>query len=262
MLGSCTSGSSSSSDSTVPTARDSSVNLGQTRLQPTPSGNGVPQSSAALVRTGEDQQLPAMDKGYTESEYVLSGAASTYTGPATGPAVATGQGGPYSTRILVRQPTDPSRFSGRVMVEPLNTSGGAEIDVIWAQIGPMLEAEGDAWIGVTERAGAVDALKKFDAERYAPLDLPVNDYAWDILRHVGALTKVGGGESPLRGVTAEHTYMAGFSQSGVEVATFANAVGATAVMSDGAAVYDGYLPAGHAASLTPLQSGAAALPNI
>ena len=223
---------------------------------------GSAQSSARAARVGADGQIPSMDPGYTESEYVLSGVASTYTGPATGPAVVAGQGAPYSTRLLVRQPTDPSRFSGRVMVEPLNTSGGAEIDVVWAQIGPMLEAEGDAWIGVTERAGAVDALKTFDAERYASLDLPVNDYAWDILRQVGALTKVGGAANPLGELMAEHTYMGGFSQSGVEVATFAGAFGDTASMSDGTAVYDGYLPAGHAASLTPLQSGASPLPKF
>ena len=151
---------------------------------------------------------------------------------------------------------------GAVFVEPLNTSGGAEIDAVWALIGPMLEENGDAWIGVTERAGAADALKTFDPQRYAGLDLPVNDYAWDILRQVGALTKEGGSQSPLQGLTAEHTYMGGFSQSGVEVGTYANAFHDTASMSDGTPVYDGYLPAGHASSLTPLQSGAAALPKF
>ena len=90
----------------------------------------------------------------------------------------------------------------------------------------------------------------------------MNDYAWDVLRQVGALTKEGGSQSPLGGVTAEHTYMGGFSQSGVEVATYANAFHGTAAMSDGTPVYDGYLPAGHASSLTPLQSGAAALPSF
>ena len=109
-----------------------------------------------------DGQLPALDQSYRETEFLLSGTATTYTGPATGPALPSGAADPYVTRVLVRQPIDPSRFSGRVFVEPLNTSGGAEIDAVWAQIGPMLEENGDAWIGVTERAGAVDALKKFD----------------------------------------------------------------------------------------------------
>ena len=262
MVGACTGSSSSSPDTTVAEARHSTVDLSAVRLQPIPEGGGNAQSSANVARVGSEGQLPAMDQSYTEAEYELSGTAATYTGPATGPAVATGTTDPYVTRVLVRQPTDPSQFSGRVFVEPLNTSGGAEIDAVWAQIGPMLEANGDAWIGVTERAGAIAALKTFDPQRYAGLDLPVNDYAWDILRQVGALTKEGGSQSPLHGVTAEHTYMGGFSQSGVEVGTYANAFHDTASMSDGTPVYDGYLPAGHASSLTPLQSGDAALPKF
>lgn len=64
-----------------------------------------------------------------ESEYLLAGAAAVYGGPVTGP----------------------------VTVEslPLNTSGGPEADVLWGTIAPLIESRGDAWVGVTVRAGRV-----------------------------------------------------------------------------------------------------------
>ena len=70
--------------------------------------------------------------------------------------------------------------------------------MVWGQASELLRADGDAWIGVTERASSVGPLQAFDAERYADVDVPTNDVAWDILRHVGALLKGAGGDEPAR----------------------------------------------------------------
>jgi Alpha/beta hydrolase domain len=57
-------------------------------------------------------------------------------------------------------------------------------------------------------------------------------------------------------------YVGGYSQSGVDVATFASAFNGGTRMADGSAVYDGYLPAAHAASMTPLQAGGSVVPTF
>ena len=99
-----------------------------------PAGNGVPQRSATAADAR--QPLPAT---YTESEYLLEGTASTYDGPATGPVTVATSGNPFVTRILVRAPKDASHFSGSVWVEPMNTSGGGDLDAVWSSIAPLIE---------------------------------------------------------------------------------------------------------------------------
>ena len=221
----------------------------EVELLPVPGGDGTAHAASG-----------SLPEGYTEAEHLLSGIAAIYTGSANEPATPTGDEVDYVTRLLVRQPADPRDFSGRVFVEPFNTSGGADADVLWAQIAPLLVANGDAWVGVTERASSVAELQAFDAVRYAEIDVPANDVAWDILRQVGGRLKEGGDGSPLGDLTAERVYMGGYSQSGVEVATFAGAISTDTRMEDGTSVYDGFLPAAHSGSLTPLRSGTAALP--
>ncbi len=249
----CSSGGSpaDSADATTTTAAPTpraDLDLRAVRLAPLPEGDGGPLPSASL------------SPDYTEQEHLLSGEAMTYSGPASEPATPTGDSVAYVTRVLVRFPSDRRDFSGRVWVEPYNTSGGGELDAVWALLAPMLQDNGDAWVGVTERFGSVSALQSTDPVRYAAIDIPTNDVAWDILRQVGGLLKEGGDQSPLGEMTARHLYLSGYSQSGVEVASFASAFNEDTRMQDGSAVYDGYLPAAHAASLTALESGTAALP--
>jgi hypothetical protein len=55
--------------------------------------------------------------GYTEEEFFFSG---------------TTLGGPYTSRMLVRRPTSPARFSGTVVVEWLNVSSGYDVDALVA----------------------------------------------------------------------------------------------------------------------------------
>src|SRR6185436_2928742 len=65
--------------------------------------------------------------GYEEQEYFLEGTATAYQ--AAGEFTADGKWevtptttAPYKTRMLVRRPTDPSKFNGTVVVEWLNVS--------------------------------------------------------------------------------------------------------------------------------------------
>jgi hypothetical protein len=233
------------------------VDLNEVQVDPVPYGNGVPNLSAATPSA--DAPLP---KSYVESEYLLVGAAAVYRGPVTGPVKVESSDHSFVTRMLVRAPADAAIFSGSVWVEPFNTSGGPEADVLWDAIAPLIASRGDAWVGVTVRAGQVDRLKEFDAVRYADLDLAENAYEWDVLRDVGTLLKTNDAKSPLAALSVEHVYLGGYSQSGVDTATFATAVNETTRLADGAAVYDGYLIGARESNLTPLQSADTIIPKF
>ncbi|MGV0046832.1 alpha/beta hydrolase domain-containing protein [Mycobacterium colombiense] len=224
-----------------------------TQLLKMPCGAGIPETSATRPPSQFDETLPEFSDDYAEAEQLLSGTASCYAGPATGPATAVSDGHRYVTRVLARYPKDVSRFSGRVVVEPFNTTYGLDRDALWLHVASLLQAQGDAWIGITVRATSATQLAGYDPQRYADVEIPSNDLAWDLLRAIGAALKDGGEHSPLRHLPVRHVYLGGYSQSGVDTATFAAAFGAPA--GDGHQAYDGFFPACHAASLTPLAVG-------
>lgn len=221
-----------------------------TRLLEIPRGAGVPEASATRPPSEFDDDLPEFSEDYTEVEYLLAGTANRYTGPAIGPPTVVSGGHRYVTRVLARYPKEPSRFSGRVMVEPFNTTYGLDRDALWLHVAGLLQVQGDAWIGITERATSATQLKGYDPQRYADIEIGSNDLAWDLLAAIGRILKEGGEHSPLRHLPVRHVYLGGYSQSGVDTATFAATFGALTRPT-----YDGFFPACHAASLTPLAIG-------
>ena len=78
---------------------------------------------------------PPVPDGYVEQEYFFSGTGTIYEYTPTGvqlvspcPAAATaGCTIPYTTRMLVLRPIKPNKFSGTVVVEPLNPSANFDI---------------------------------------------------------------------------------------------------------------------------------------
>jgi Alpha/beta hydrolase domain len=136
--------------------------------------------------------------GYVEKEYVLEGEATAYE-----PAGELGEDGhwavteagtaPYRTRILVRRPADPDAFDGTVFVEWLNVTAGVDGDPDFGLMHPELLGHGSAYVGVSaQRAGIegggvlpvpgveVQALKRWDPERYGGLTHPGDPYSYDI----------------------------------------------------------------------------------
>jgi len=254
-------GEDESARSTTPAARR--VDVSQVRLEPVPSGGGVAQPSATAVRSHAGDEVPRLSESYAETEYLLHGEAHTYSGSPIGTPMLETSGNRYTTRILIRRPVRDADFSGRVFIEPFNTTLDRDLDALWARrLGPLFERNGDIWIGVTVRSLGADNAKDFDPVRYADLELPVNDYAWDILRQLGRLVKDGGEPSPLGDLDVQYLYMGGYSQSGVDTAAFLSAFHAFTRTEEGSPIYDGSLPAAHAASITELQSGDARLPGF
>jgi len=205
--------------------------------------------------------------GYEEQEYFISGTARVYNWPAVGRLESFAQG-PYTTRILVRRPRNPAKFSGTVIVEALNPSLRYDAAIMWIESQNYFVEHGDVYVGVTVKPVAIDSLQRFDPQRYAPLSmknplppsqtcpqsqLPAapgglppesspateNGLIWDILSQTGALVRSPAG--PLRDLRVSRVYLTGDSQSGAFVLIYANAIHPFATLADGKPIYDGYL---------------------
>ena len=60
--------------------------LRESMAVPVPNGAGAACSTARIHRLWEGESVPVLAKGYVETEYLLSGWASTYSGPAPDPS--------------------------------------------------------------------------------------------------------------------------------------------------------------------------------
>jgi Alpha/beta hydrolase domain len=128
------------------------------------------------------------DYGYTEQEFFFDGAANVYSAPApsggvgnnaasaaTATIVSTGH--PYRSRLLVRRPTDATKFNGVVVVEWLNVTNGYDTDVHWFYQKEFFLRAGYAWVGVSAQNAGLsntpNGLKVWSPLRYSTLN--VND---------------------------------------------------------------------------------------
>ena len=245
----------------------------------TPSVVAVPQVMGPIPVTPKSWPFNAADHsvtnrdlskdGYVEREYFIYGDANVYDWPAIGKLESFARG-PYTTRILVRRPKDPSKFSGTVIVEALNPSLRYDAPIMWMESQDYFIHRGDAYVGVTVKPVAVHSLKLFDPVRYAPLSfknplppsetcpqsqlppapggLPPesspateNGLIWDILSQTGALVRSRSHANPLHDLKVTRVYLTGDSQSGAFVLIYANAIHPFAKLDDGKPVFDGYL---------------------
>jgi hypothetical protein len=214
----------------------------------------------------QKKPLRLEELGYAESEYLVHGQASVYDRSDQGPR-ALAQG-PYTTRILVRRPKDARRFSGIVIVEPMNPSEDADLPIMWAESYQQFIADGDAWVGITIKPNTIAALKAFDPVRYATVSMPnpraapacaaseINAFsrpttpadesglAWDMLSQVGMLLKTPASAAPLLGRPAKRLYMTGQSQTAGYARLYASLFSQRVVGLDSRPLYDGYLYSG------------------
>ncbi|WP_076813677.1 alpha/beta hydrolase domain-containing protein [Pseudofrankia asymbiotica] len=182
--------------------------------------------------------------GYVQQEYAASGTATSYR--AVGSLAGNGRWtfapngtAPYNTRVLVRRPADPAKFSGNVLVEWLNVSGGVDADPEWANLYEEITRRGDAWVGVSaQRIGveggqvlvtvpgagsdlAGQGLKKIDAARYGSLAHPGDGFAFDMFTQVARGLRAG---AALDGLHPQRMIAAGESQSAFAMTTYYNGV--------------------------------------
>ena len=206
-----------------------------------------------------DAPIELTAAGYVEEEHFIGGPATAY-GP-VGPWLPDGrwQAQPttsarFLTRILVRRPADPDAFNGVVVVEWLNVTSGRDLDGVFRPTHTELLDKGYAWVGVSVQKVGVDDLKRRDPDRYAALNHPGDNYAYDILTRAGRI--VADPASPvLGGLHPEVVLAAGASQSASGLLTYVNAVQPVA------GVYDGFLLVSHLGGGMALSTGAAMPPS-
>jgi Alpha/beta hydrolase domain len=260
----------------------------EAELVATPRATAVPVSATNqpfLAAARAEQPVSLDAAGYAESEFVVSGVANVYDWTTNGRATELSVHAtevPYATRMLLRRPTDPRKFSGFVFVELLDAGDLYDRAPLWGLSWQQFLRRGDAWVGLTVTPAAIAALRRFDSVRYAGLtfahqqaadchpaatDLRANPpdtesgLAWDAIAQVGALLRSGSKENPLLDLNPRHVIAAGYGEAGAYIVTYANALHAALRLGDGAPIYDGYLSAAGAQLAVPINHCVPALPE-
>ena len=225
---------------------------GQGSQVPVPKATVMPVTAQSYPFAAADHVMTPFDLNradYVEQEFLVSGTANVYDWGVDRVLKVVTPNAPYTTRILVRRPRSAGAFSGAVFVEPLYTPRRWDWPMMWGYLRDGMIARGDAWVGVTMPGANLAGLKRFNAERYAPLSFANPTPAvpcpgtenrsdiepglrWDALSQIAALLKSRESGQPLADLRVAAVYLT--VQAG-DLETYANAVQPVA------RVYDGFL---------------------
>ena len=223
-----------------------------------PSGSGthgypydaVPQTPAAPGAP----YINLSEVGYAEREFTMSGGATVY-----------GQSGfwssngrwsvsnaqtnvPYTTRLLVRYPTNPAKFNGTVVFEWLNDTTGGDQDPVWSQLYNELIKQGYAYVGVTAQRPGMKDLAAWDPPRYGALGDSTDGESYDIFTQAAQVVKANSA-TLLGGLTPKELIGTGDSQSAFRLDTYVNAIQPVSH------AFNGFLAVGRAATAAPIGEG-------
>ena len=190
--------------------------------------------------------------GYEQAEYFISGTANAYTNTAPlgtdgmWSVAPSGTTAAYKTRIMVYRPTNPKKFSGTVIVEWLNVSGGVDANPDWTQSHVELLREGVAWVGVSAQFVGVEGgpalvgvislpLKQVNPARYGSLHHPGDTFSYDMFSQAGQAVRTPSGPSPLGTLKVKRVIAVGESQSAFRLVNYINGIHPITH------VYDGFL---------------------
>ena len=169
---------------------------------------------------------------YIVKEYFISGMAA---------------GQPYTTRVLIRRPSDVKKFSGIVVAEPMHSSGNSWM---FHFTHTYVMTRGD--ISMEILVGTPMLLQQSNMERYKELAL-TGGQTNEIIAQVGALIKKNPKDGPLEGLPLRKMTLMGTSQSAGTVTAYLPA-SVVYRLVDMKPIYDGFLPTS--------QGGANQLPKI
>jgi hypothetical protein len=224
----------------------------------------VPKASGPIATSAASHPLmaanitePAIDlaaRGYVEEEFFVSGTGNVYDWQADGSIAVRSAGLPYTTRILVRRPSNRDRFSGTVLVDVGNRALAFDTFGVWGQLQNHLLSNGHIWVGVTAFSVNIGSMKKLDSARYAPLSFPKpaeqcgpanrpaefeDGIRWDVISQVAALLKSDSASNPVSGYRVQHVYAT--MQSGGDLPTYVAAMAHNVQLESRKPVYDAYL---------------------
>jgi hypothetical protein len=164
---------------------------------------------------------------YLTKEYFVSGTAN---------------GQPYKTRLVIRKPSDDSKFSGLILAESMHPSGNP-----WMFHFTHVYAMSSGHIGVEILTSATQGFAEFNPERYRDLQIG-NGQVNEVIAQVGALLKSKQNDNPLAGLPVRKMILAGSSASAGVVVTYMPAH-MTWRLADMKPIYDGFLPTSNASNI-------------
>ncbi len=207
--------------------------------------------------------------GYGAEEYLLCGRANTYApvAMADAPNMLTRDmpadmarresyvrpilkaNAPYCTRVLLYRPSDPARFSGRVVVETAHPLDGGRA-IVWSQLSGYFAQHGDIYLGIASPV-TFESLKTSNPKRYARLQGADATQLWGMIAQLGALVKSGHFPGIPR-VRLHTLLLTGYSWTGVAVTTFANFHHDDARLAARTPVFDGYVTIANSMYVRPI----------
>ena len=218
---------------------------------PSPTVEGPITPSSGISFVGSTLFAPS-SVGYEQSEFFLSGKATSYTSatPLTKngrwkvkPATAAA----YKTRVVVYRPIDPKRFNGTVVVEWLNVTAGIDAPAAWLNAHVQMIRDGMAYVGVDAQAGGINGdansiatsygaggLRQSDPARYGSLQHPGDSYSYSIYQQAGQAVHTSASQL-LGGLHPKRVLALGESQSAFRMVTYINAL-----QPQSPGIYDGY----------------------
>ncbi len=234
-------------------ARASSPTL--TEIPPGSGQHGYPYD--AVPATPAIAGAPSIDLsalGYVEREFTMSGGADVYR--QNGLWFSDGRWStsvaqtnvPYTTRLLVRYPTDPAKFNGTVVFEWLNDTTGGDQDPVWSELYNELLSQGYAYVGVTAQTAGMSDLKAWDPQRYGALGDSNDGQSYDIFTQAAEAVRADSA-TLLGGLKPQKLIATGDSQSAFRIDTYVNAIQPLTH------AFDGFMAVGRAVTAAPLGNG-------
>ncbi len=193
----------------------------------------VPEVVAVAADAGQTGQLFGKSIGIDEYDYLEEEFFFTGTSPA------------YTSRMVVHRPADPEKFTGTVYVEWYNVTGGIDMGVFWALNREYFMREGHVHVGVSAQQIGADALKTYDAQRYAAINHP-GDTAANAIFSQAAMAIRSQAELLLGpGMSVQTVLGGGQSQSSGRLARYIDGVPPTDRFYDGYLLHSGGTPTGN-----------------
>jgi len=150
---------------------------------------------------------------------------------------------PYTSRMLVRRPKDPAKFTGTVFVEWYNVSGGIDFDPLWNYSWEYFMREGHVEVSVSAQVVGANSLTANDSERYAEISHP-GDGAANAIFSQAAMAIRSQTETILgECMPVDAVIGMGQSQSSMRLSAYINTDGSIDKIYDGYITHTGSEPA-------------------
>jgi hypothetical protein len=196
--------------------------------------------------------------GFIEQEFFFQGTANRYDAVAPGGGVGNSarcspianivtSNIPYTSRMRVIRPTDPTKFNGTVIVEWTNVTNGYDTPVWWLKPKAFYLREGYAYVEVSaQNAGlnnSPNGLRLWSPIRYASLNVNGNGtqtgdvLSYDIFSQAAAAVR--NVPAVLGGLPAQVVIGVGESQSAGRLGVYVNAVHSRDPIFDGIIMSEG-----------------------